>query len=139
MSQNEMEGLMFKMEDDPRIIGSHFDANGKYVPGIGNLIRKLSLDEFPQFFNVLLGDMSLVGTRPPTVDEYEKYKLHHKARLSAKPGITGMWQVSGRSDITDFEDVVKLDTEYIKNWSIGRDFKILAKTVQVVLTGKGSM
>ena len=100
---------MFKMEDDPRIIGSHFDANGKYVPGIGNLIRKLSLDEFPQFFNVLLGDMSLVGTRPPTVDEYEKYKLHHKARLSAKPGITGMWQVSGRSDITDFEDVVKLD------------------------------
>ena len=140
MEQNRVsDGLMFKMEDDPRIIGSHFDANGKYVPGIGNLIRKLSLDEFPQFFNVLLGDMSLVGTRPPTVDEYEKYKLHHKARLSAKPGITGMWQVSGRSDITDFEDVVKLDTEYIKNWSIGRDFKILAKTVQVVLTGKGSM
>ena len=73
------------------------------------------------------------------MDEYEKYKLHHKARLSAKPGITGMWQVSGRSDITDFEDVVKLDTEYIKNWSIGRDFRILVKTVQVVLTGKGSM
>ncbi len=109
------------------------------MPGIGNLIRKLSLDEFPQFFNVLLGDMSLVGTRPPTVDEYEKYKLHHKARLSAKPGITGMWQVSGRSDITDFEDVVKLDTEYIKNWSIGKDLRILAKTVRVVLTGKGSM
>ena len=122
MEQNRVsDGLMFKMEDDPRIIGSHFDANGKYVPGIGNLIRKLSLDEFPQFFNVLLGDMSLVGTRPPTVDEYEKYKLHHKARLSSKPGITGM------------------DTEYIKNWSIGRDFRILAKTVQVVLTGKGSM
>ena len=140
MEQNRVsDGMMFKMEDDPRIIGSHFDANGKYVPGIGNLIRKLSLDEFPQFFNVLLGDMSLVGTRPPTVDEYEKYKLHHKARLSAKPGITGMWQVSGRSDITDFEDVVKLDTEYIKNWSIGRDFRILAKTVQVVFTGKGSM
>ena len=140
MEQNRVsDGLMFKMEDDPRIIGSHFDASGKYVPGIGNLIRKLSLDEFPQFFNVLLGDMSLVGTRPPTVDEYEKYKLHHKARLSAKPGITGMWQVSGRSDITDFEDVVKLDTEYIKNWSIGKDFRILVKTVQVVLTGKGSM
>ena len=132
-------GQLFKMEDDPRIIGSHFDADGKYVPGIGNLIRKLSLDEFPQFFNVLLGDMSLVGTRPPTVDEYEKYKLHHKARLSAKPGITGMWQVSGRSDITDFEDVVKLDTAYIKDWSIGKDLRILAKTVQVVLTGKGSM
>ena len=118
------DGMMFKMEDDPRIIGSHFDADGKYVPGIGNLIRKLSLDEFPQFFNVLLGDMSLVGTRPPTVDEYEKYKLHHKARLSAKPGITGMWQVSGRSDITDFEDVVKLDTAYIKDWSIGKDLRI---------------
>lgn len=140
MEQNRVaDGMMFKMEDDPRIIGSHFDANGKYVPGIGNLIRKLSLDEFPQFFNVLLGDMSLVGTRPPTVDEYEKYKLHHKARLSAKPGITGMWQVSGRSDITDFEDVVRLDTAYIKDWSIGRDLRILAKTVQVVLMGKGSM
>ena len=140
MEQNRVaDGLMFKMEDDPRIIGSHFDANGKYVPGIGNLIRKLSLDEFPQFFNVLLGDMSLVGTRPPTVDEYEKYKLHHKARLSAKPGITGLWQVSGRSDITEFEDVVKLDTAYIKDWSIGKDFRILVKTVQVVLTGKGSM
>ena len=140
MEQNRVaDGLMFKMEDDPRIIGSHFDANGKYVPGIGNLIRKLSLDEFPQFFNVLLGDMSLVGTRPPTVDEYEKYKLHHKARLSAKPGITGLWQVSGRSDITEFEDVVKLDTAYIKDWSIGKDLRILAKTVQVVLMGKGSM
>ena len=161
LEQNRVaDGMMFKMEDDPRIIGSHFDADGKYVPGIGNLIRKLSLDEFPQFFNVLLGDMSLVGTRPPTVDEYEKYKLHHKARLSArpplisetnlyeyqhfarlaiKPGITGMWQVSGRSDITDFEDVVKLDTAYIKDWSIGKDLRILAKTVQVVLTVKGSM
>lgn len=91
------------------------------------------------FFNVLLGDMSLVGTRPPTVDEYEKYKLHHKARLSAKPGITGLWQVSGRSEITDFEEVVKLDTEYITDWSIGRDFRILLKTVQIVFTGKGSM
>ena len=140
MEQNRVaDGMMFKMEDDPRIIGSYFDADGKYVPGIGNLIRKLSLDEFPQFFNVLLGDMSLVGTRPPTVDEYEKYKLHHKARLSAKPGITGMWQVSGRSDITDFEDVVKLDTAYIKDWSVGKDLRILAKTVQVVLAGKGSM
>lgn len=140
MEQNRVaDGMMFKMEDDPRIIGSRFDKNGNYVPGIGNLIRKLSLDEFPQFFNVLKGDMSLVGTRPPTVDEYEKYKLHHKARLSAKPGITGLWQVSGRSEITDFEDVVKLDTEYISNWSIGADFRILVKTIQVVLTGKGSM
>ena len=140
MEQNLVaDGMMFKMEDDPRIIGSHYDEKGKYVPGIGNLIRKLSLDEFPQFVNVLLGDMSLVGTRPPTVDEYEKYKLHHKARLSAKPGITGLWQVSGRSEITDFEDVVKLDTEYINDWSIGKDLSILIKTVQVVLSGKGSM
>lgn len=140
MEQNRVvDGMMFKMKDDPRIIGSHYDAQGKYVPGIGNMIRKFSLDEFPQFFNVLRGDMSLVGTRPPTVDEYEKYKLHHKARLSTKPGITGLWQVSGRSEITDFEEVVKLDTEYITDWSIGRDLRILLKTVQIVLTGKGSM
>lgn len=139
-NQNRVaDGMMFKLEEDPRIIGSHFDSAGNYVPGIGNLIRKLSLDEFPQFFNVLKGDMSLVGTRPPTVDEYEKYKLHHKARLSVKPGITGLWQVSGRSEITDFEDVVKLDTEYINHWSIGMDLRILLKTVQVVLTGRGSM
>ena len=83
--------------------------------------------------------MSLVGTRPPTVDEYEKYKLHHKARLSVTPGLTGLRQVSGRSEITDFEDVVKLDTEYINHWSIGMDLRILLKTVQVVLTGRGSM
>ena len=140
MEQNRVaDGMMFKMEDDPRIIGSHYDAQGNYVPGIGNMIRKFSLDEFPQFFNVLKGDRSLVGTRPPTVDEYEKYKLHHKARLSAKPGITGLWQVSGRSEITDFEEVVKLDTEYITDWSIGRDLRILLKTVQIVFMGKGSM
>ena len=82
--------------------------------------------------------MSLIGTRPPTVNEYEQYDLHHKIRLSMKPGLTGMWQVSGRSDITDFEEVVRLDTEYIENWSIGMDIRILFKTIQVVLGKKGS-
>lgn len=141
MEQNRMtDGMMFKMENDPRIIGSRIDQKtGRYIPGIGNWIRKLSLDEFPQFFNVLAGDMSLVGTRPPTVDEYEKYKLHHKARLSVKPGITGLWQVSGRNEITDFEEVVKLDTEYICHWSMANDIKILLRTIQVVALGKGSM
>lgn len=129
MEQNRVsDGRMFKMEADPRII-----------KGIGHFIRKTSLDEFPQFWNVLKGDMSLVGTRPPTVDEWEKYELHHRARLAIKPGITGMWQVSGRSEITDFEEVVKLDTEYIENWSIGLDLRLLLKTVLVVLKGSGSM
>lgn len=126
MEQNEMNGLMFKIADDPRIFP------------IGKFIRKYSIDELPQFLNVLKGDMSLVGTRPPTVEEFEKYQIHHKARLGIKPGITGMWQVSGRSDIKDFEEVVALDTHYISQWSIGLDFKILFKTLQVVLTGKGS-
>lgn len=126
MKQNEMNGLMFKMKDDPRITK------------VGKFIRKTSLDEFPQFFNVLLGDMSLVGTRPPTVNEFNEYSNYHKRRLAMKPGITGMWQVSGRSDIKDFEEVVKLDCEYIDNWSLGLDFKILVKTVGIVFMRKGS-
>lgn len=134
MSQNEMQGLMFKVENDPRIIGSE-KGNGK---GIGNFIRKTSLDEFPQFWNVLKGDMSLVGTRPPTVMEYEQYALHHKIRLSMKPGITGLWQISGRNEITDFEKVVELDAEYIEHWSLVLDIKILCSTVGVVLSRKGS-
>lgn len=134
MAQNEMQGLMFKMDNDPRIIGSE-KGPGK---GIGNFIRKTSIDELPQFWNILKGDMSLIGTRPPTVNEYVQYDLHHKIRLSMKPGLTGMWQVSGRSDITDFEEVVRLDTEYIEHWSIGLDLKILFKTIKVVFEGEGS-
>lgn len=130
---------MFKMEFDPRVIGNKILPNGKRKTGIGSFIRKTSIDEFPQFFNVLKGDMSLVGTRPPTVEEVETYDLHHKSRLSTKPGITGLWQISGRSQITDFEKVVELDTDYIKNWSLALDAKILLKTVKVVLCGRGSM
>ncbi len=140
MKKNKVgSAYMFKLDEDPRILGSRVDERGVYHKGIGNWLRETSLDEFPQFFNVLKGDMSLVGTRPPTVDEYEKYELHHRARLAAKPGITGMWQISGRSNITDFEEVVKLDMEYIQNWSLGRDLKILAKTVQIVVRGGGAV
>ena len=135
MAQNKMQGNMFKMDNDPRIIGSE-KGPGK---GIGNIIRSLSIDELPQFYNILRGDMSLVGTRPPTVDEVAAYDLHHKVRLSMKPGLTGMWQVSGRSDITDFEEVVRLDTGYIENWSIGLDIRILLQTVKAVFKGEGSM
>ncbi len=127
MEQNKMQGLMFKMDDDPRII-----------KGIGHFIRNTSIDELPQFWNILKGDMSLVGTRPPTVDEFEQYELHHKVRLSFRPGLTGMWQVSGRSDITDFEEVVRLDERYIAEWSILLDIKILLKTIKVVLKRQGS-
>ena len=139
MARNKIaDGMMFKMDDDPRIIGSEKkDKNGK-PKGIGNFIRNTSLDEFPQFFNVLKGDMSLVGTRPPTRDEWEKYDLRHRVRMSARPGITGMWQVSGRSDITDFDEVVALDKYYIEHWSLGLDAQILFKTVLAVLRHKGA-
>lgn len=134
-----VNGLMFKIEGDPRIIGSKILPDGTVKKGLGNYMRSLSLDEFPQFFNVLKGDMSLVGTRPPTIDEWENYELHHRARLAIRPGITGLWQVSGRSTITDFEEVVKLDLRYIREWSIGLDVKILLKTVQVVFGRDGAM
>ena len=127
MDQNKMNGLMFKMDNDPRIIP------------IGRLMRRTSIDEFPQFWNVLKGDMSLVGTRPPTVDEYEQYEKHHRVRLAIKPGLTGMWQISGRSDITDFEEVVALDNQYINDWNLRLDIKILFRTVKVVLQHKGSV
>lgn len=126
MAQNEMNGLMFKMQDDPRITK------------VGKFIRKTSIDELPQFFDVLVGSMSLVGTRPPTVDEYNQYDSHHKRRLSMKPGITGLWQVSGRSKIQNFEDVVSLDVQYIDHWSLWGDIKLLFKTVAVVFSGHGA-
>ncbi len=135
MNQNEMSGFMFKMENDPRIIGS--GADGK-KHGIGWFIRKFSIDEFPQFFNILAGQMSLVGTRPPTVKEVGQYNVKHLSRLAMKPGLTGLWQVSGRSDIEDFEEVVRLDNEYIRNFSILNDMKIIAKTFKVVFNGEGS-
>lgn len=122
MAQNEMEGgVMFKMKDDPRITR------------VGKVIRKLSIDELPQFFNILGGSMSLVGTRPPTVDEVEKYKTNQWRRISIKPGLTGMWQVSGRSNVKSFDEIVEMDVEYIDNWSLWLDFKIILKTVLVLL------
>ena len=127
LEQNKMNGLMFKMDEDPR------------VTRVGRFLRRTSLDELPQFWNVLKGDMSLVGTRPPTEDEYQQYELVHKRRLSIKPGLTGMWQVSGRSEITDFEEVLELDTQYIMEWSIAMDFRILFKTVKTVLGMKGAV
>lgn len=140
MAQNRLgSDLMFKLEFDPRIIGCEKRPDGTIKKGIGNFIRDYSLDEFPQFWNCLKGDISLVGTRPPTVDEWEKYELHHRARLAIKPGITGMWQVSGRSKITDFEQVVELDKKYIREWRFGLDLKLLLMTVKVVLSKDGSM
>ncbi len=125
-AQNQAKGLVFKMEDDPRITK------------VGKFIRKTSIDETPQFLNILFGDMSLVGTRPPTEDEFEKYNGYYRRRMSITPGLTGMWQVSGRSDIQDFEEIVKLDLEYIDNWSLGLDIKILFMTVFAVLGRKGA-
>ncbi len=127
MAQNEMQGgVMFKMKDDPR------------VTRVGRIIRKLSIDELPQFFNVIQGTMSLVGTRPPTLDEVKLYKRHQWRRISIKPGITGLWQVSGRSNVLDFEDIVEMDVEYIDNWTIAEDIKIIFKTVGVLLNHKGA-
>lgn len=126
MNRNKMQGLMFKVDDDPRITK------------VGRFIRRTSIDELPQFWNVLKGDMSLVGTRPPTMDEFVQYESHHKRRLSMKPGLTGLWQVSGRSNVQDFEEVVRLDVTYIDNWSLNLDVKILLKTVRVVLQHIGA-
>ncbi len=139
LSENQIsDGRMFKMEDDPRIIGGEKKSKKGKPKGIGNFIRRTSLDEFPQFFNVLKGDMSLVGTRPPTLDEWEKYDLAHRVRMSIKPGITGLWQVSGRSSITDFNEVVRLDKEYIEEWSLLLDLKLILKTIVVVLKRQGA-
>lgn len=124
MAKNELDGLVFKMDNDPRITK------------VGKFIRKTSLDEFPQFFNVLKGDMSMVGTRPPTLDEFKQYNLDQKGRLSFRPGLTGLWQVSGRNSIKNFDDIVALDKEYIKNWSPLYDLKIILRTVPALFSGK---
>lgn len=126
LKDNEMDGLMFKIDDDPR------------VTKVGRFIRKTSLDEFPQFLNVLKGDMSLVGTRPPTEEEFSLYDENYRRRVSMTPGLTGIWQVSGRSDITDFDEVVRLDLQYIDNWSLMLDIKIILQTIVIVFTGKGA-
>ena len=140
MDQNRVkDGMMFKLDFDPRIIGNRILPDGTRKTGIGEFIRKTSLDEFPQFFLVSKGVMSTIGTRPPTVDEYARYQYHHRARMAIKPGITGLWQVSGRSEITDFEEVVRLDTEYITNWSPELDLKILFKTFGVLFSHKGAL
>jgi exopolysaccharide biosynthesis polyprenyl glycosylphosphotransferase len=123
---NEMKGNMFKIKNDPRITK------------VGKFIRATSIDELPQFWNVFKGDMSLVGTRPPTLDEVEKYKAYHWKRLCIKPGITGLWQVSGRNDLCDFEEIVKLDTKYIENWSIKLDIQLLFRTFKAVLLKSGA-
>ncbi|MBE9159331.1 sugar transferase [Nodosilinea sp. LEGE 06152] len=123
---NQAQGLIFKNEHDPRITR------------VGRLLRKTSLDEFPQFWNVLKGDMSLVGTRPPTEDEVSRYSPHHWRRLEVKPGITGQWQISGRSAIKDFEEIVHLDLHYQDIWSPLYDLQVIVKTITVLFDRRGA-
>lgn len=123
---NEMNGALFKIRNDPR------------VTRVGKVLRRLSLDELPQFWNVLRGEMSLVGTRPPTPEEVAGYGYKHRKRICIRPGITGLWQVSGRNDIRDFDEVVRLDIEYIDQWSLWLDVKILMKTFRVLLARNGA-
>ncbi|BAZ45868.1 glucosyl transferase [Chondrocystis sp. NIES-4102] len=124
--ENQAQGHIFKNDNDPRITR------------VGRFLRCTSLDEFPQFWNVLRGDMSLVGTRPPTVEEVAMYQEHHFQRLKVKPGITGEWQVRGRSKILNFEDIVRLDLEYQKKWSLWYDISLIIQTFTVVLSRKGA-
>lgn len=124
--ENQAKGLIFKNQDDPR------------QTRVGRLLRRTSLDELPQFWNVLKGDMSLVGTRPPTLDEVSRYEQHHHQRLSVKPGLTGVWQASGRSAIKDFEEIVTMDLLYQQNWSLRYDLYLIFKTVGAVLVSKGA-
>ena len=121
LQHNVHSGPLFKIKNDPRI-----------TP-VGRILRKYSLDEFPQFWNVVTGDMALVGARPPTVDEVAEYEDHHFRRISIRPGLTGLWQVSGRNEMTEFESVVALDVEYIKRWGIWLDIRIILRTIGVVL------
>ncbi|MGB6294767.1 MAG: sugar transferase [Rivularia sp. (in: cyanobacteria)] len=124
--KNEANGHIFKCTEDPRITR------------VGKFLRRTSLDELPQFWNVLKGEMSLVGTRPPTPDEVVKYQPHHWERLRVKPGMTGEWQVNGRSSIKDFEDIVKMDLDYQRKWSISYDLFLIFKTIWVVLNKSGA-
>ncbi len=123
---NQAKGHIFKNQDDPRITR------------VGQFLRRTSLDELPQFWNVLKGDMSLVGTRPPTVEEVMKYEDHHWKRLNIKPGMTGEWQANGRSKVTDFEDIVRMDIAYQQKWSITYDFQLMLKTLRVVAQKDGA-
>jgi lipopolysaccharide/colanic/teichoic acid biosynthesis glycosyltransferase len=123
---NQAKGNIFKNRNDPR------------VTRVGRFLRKTSLDELPQFWNVLIGDMSLVGTRPPTVDEVMQYKRHHFQRLLVKPGITGEWQANGRSTVEDFEEIVQMDVAYQKKWSVAYDVKLILKTIKSVLLKEGA-
>lgn len=125
LEYNEVEGAMFKMKNDPRITK------------IGKFIRKTSIDELPQFYNVLMGDMSLVGPRPPLPHEVDEYTLYDKQRLYVKPGCTGLWQISGRNDV-GFSNMVKLDIQYVKQQSIMYDMKIMIKTVWIMINPKGA-
>ncbi|MBD2464600.1 sugar transferase [Oscillatoria sp. FACHB-1407] len=126
MVKNEAKGLFFKNKQDPR------------VTRVGQFLRKTSLDELPQFWNVLMGDMSLVGTRPPTLDEVAHYSSRHWQRLNVKPGLTGEWQVNGRSSVKDFEQVVDLDLRYQSQWTPFYDFQVIFKTIQVLLKRSGA-
>ena len=126
LEKNKMNGPMFKVKDDPRITR------------VGKFIRKTSIDELPQFFNILVGNMSLVGIRPPTLDEYKKYTCAQKKRLSFRPGLTGLWQTSGRSNITDFSEVMEMDLQYIRDWSVYLDIKLILKTLVTVMIRKGA-
>lgn len=123
---NQAKGHIFKNENDPRITK------------VGAFLRRTSLDEFPQFWNVLKGDMSLVGTRPPTVTEVAMYEDHHFERLKVKPGITGEWQVRGRSEVLDFEEIVRMDLDYQNKWSFFYDINLILQTITVVLARKGA-
>jgi lipopolysaccharide/colanic/teichoic acid biosynthesis glycosyltransferase len=124
--KNQANGHIFKNDNDPRITR------------VGRFLRRTSLDELPQFWNVLMGDMSLVGTRPPTVDEVKQYDNRHWQRLEVKPGITGEWQANGRSTVSDFEDIVTMDLRYMRRWSIAYDVQLILKTIQAVLNRKGA-
>ncbi len=124
-ARNEMTGPVFKITDDPRITK------------VGGWLRRYSLDELPQIYSVLRGDMSLVGPRPPLVTEYARFSDYQKQKLAVKPGITCLWQVNGRNDVSDFDEWVRMDLDYIRDWSLGLDFRIMLKTLTAIVSGTG--